>query len=237
MVFTRLRTEETLGYIVFFGAQRDETMANFRLIVQSDTFPPQFLNWRSERCMRYCAEELRSMPRSSFAKYIAARITELKQPFQKLSEATNDFWREINQATLTFDRKQRMLDALETMSQEDVATYFERHVVHPLTRRKMQMQMFGKTHAELLPSADESLTRVQVRPDSTDLEQAASDGCAISSDKKSFDTAVLEGGAVQRPGEDYVSFKERCGLQARRVGNLRDPKHRLPAGVDVKIDF
>ena len=246
-MFTRLRTEETLGYIVFFSDVSDSFDSGFRVIVQSDTFSPvsertvfcpvlarnltaqnqQFVNWRIERCMRYCAQKLRTMEPAAFEKYKASLIIELSQPVQKLTQALNVFWSEVATYQLMFDRRERKLAALKSLTQEEVALYFARNVTDTAARRKFSMQVFGKKKLDLLPSAEQSPTAIDARADSDDMEQARADGCQMAAG--AFDTAPLEGPRIVRVDDNYARFKQMHGLlPMAEFGVLDDPKHHIP---------
>jgi insulysin len=229
--FTQLRTQEQLGYIVFFSVQRDDAESCFRCIVQSDAASPVLLNWRVERYLqRQCLAMLRDMPPAEFAKYREALVVEREQPEKRLSELSQRIWREIDNGSLNFRRKEASVALIRSVEQAELVQYFTAHVANVNTRRKFAVEVFSQAHfdATLRAHTDERpLLRVGARAGSKDLDDARDDDLVVDGDI--IDTSKFEGPRIVGVGADWNAFKLRSTLGPLDIGNLHDTRHQAPA--------
>jgi secreted Zn-dependent insulinase-like peptidase len=196
--FTQLRTQEQLGYIVFFSVQRDDAESCFRCIVQSDAASPVLLNWRIERYLqRQCLAMLRDMPAAEFAKYREALVVEREQPEKRLSELSQRIWREVDSGSLNFRRKEVSVELIRSIEQAELVQYFATHVANVDTRRKFAVEVFSQAHYDASLRAhtgERPLLRVTARAGSKDLDDARADGLPIDGD--SIDTQHSKASAL-----------------------------------------
>lgn len=234
--FTQLRTQEQLGYIVYFQHTRDESDASFRCVVQSEE-NPVLLNWRIERYLqRQALAHLRDMAEDEFAKYREALAVEREQPEKRLNEVSNRFWNEIDNARLQFRRKEDSVAIIRSLTRAEIVAFFTRHVADPLTRRKFSLQLFAATQfaATLSKHAgDGPLLRIAARGES-DLVDARADGLAVDADS-AIDTAAFEGARVVRVGADWNLFKARHMLAAVDLGDVNSPQFQAPSDAKAAI--
>jgi insulysin len=228
--FTQLRTQEQLGYIVFFSVQRDDAESCFRCIVQSDAASPVLLNWRIERYLqRQCLAMLRDMPAAEFAKYREALVVEREQPEKRLSELSQRIWREVDSGSLNFRRKEVSVELIRSIEQAELVQYFATHVANVDTRRKFAVEVFSQAHYDASLRAhtgERPLLRVTARAGSKDLDDARADGLPIDGD--SIDTAALESKRIVAVGADWNAFKLRSVLGPLDIGDLSDARHQAP---------
>lgn len=234
--FTQLRTQEQLGYIVYFQHTRDESDASFRCVVQSSE-NPVLLNWRIERYVQKQAlAHLRDMADEEFAKYREALAVEREQPEKRLNEVTNRFWNEIDNSRLQFRRKEDSVATIRSVTRADVVAFFTRHVADPLTRRKFSLQFFSAAHfAATLRSHtdDRPLLHIAARSDS-DVADARADGLSVDADKL-IDTSALEGARVVRVGADWNLFKARNMFTAVDLGDVTSAQFQAPAEAKAVV--
>lgn len=143
--FTEMRSNQQLGYIVWAGAStfRD----NFRLyfIIQSGTHPADVLARRADAFIAGYPEMLRGLPAENFAALKAAAEEEIKKKAKSIAEKAGKFNTLAFEFDGAFDRDERTLAALATVTQEEVAALLERTLA-PQTRRMRTTLAFAREH-------------------------------------------------------------------------------------------
>ena len=134
-MFDTLRTKEQLGYVVFTGLSRSQSVVGMRVLVQSDR-EPSYVDQRVDRFFEWFREDLRNMSESKFQDYVeATAVRKLERPKQIWFEA-KIYVMEIFRRQFHFRRAQKEVELLRTLKKTDVEEFFARHIDPASGRRK-----------------------------------------------------------------------------------------------------
>ncbi|KAH9294451.1 hypothetical protein KI387_040346, partial [Taxus chinensis] len=104
--FHQLRSIEQLGYIVVLMKRNDSGIQGAQFIIQSTVKDPTQLDIRVESFLRMFESKLHAMPDDEFKSNVKALIDMKLEKHKNLREESSFYWREINDGTLKFDRKE-----------------------------------------------------------------------------------------------------------------------------------
>ncbi|MDH4121442.1 MAG: insulinase family protein [Deltaproteobacteria bacterium] len=138
-----MRTRQGLGYIVWAGAYRRKDMLYVDFLVQSGTHPPGVLRERMERFMPGFAAKLPSLPAPVFDRYREAARVLLSQRARNSMEAAAQLDAMAFQYHEDFQRLDRQLEELNTLTREESARYLQ-SVLVGASRRRLEIHMAGK---------------------------------------------------------------------------------------------
>jgi len=90
-----------------------------------------------------------------------------------LSDQTDRFWSEIYNHTYEFDRIQKEIKMIETLSKQNLVEFFLEYLYKPTSRAKISIQIFGKD--KLIPvSSDNTLLLMKTEQDISNFKKALS---------------------------------------------------------------
>ena len=146
--FTEMRTNQQLGYIVWAGAApvRDRDNAYLYFIIQSGTHPADVVEARADSFIATFVEQFDALPDDRFETIRAASIEELKQKDKTIAETAGKFNVQAFEFDGDFDHKLKTLEALESLTKEEVAALL-RSALLPESRRMRTALGFAKEHA------------------------------------------------------------------------------------------
>jgi len=146
--FHQLRTVEQLGYLVFSGIQHIESSQGVRIIVQSTVAAPNKLDERIELFLkRFREDDLENLTEADLRVYIDSLITLKLEKDKRLTQQTNRWWSEIEDRRYQYDRPEREVEALRTVTKVDLLELFDNHISQNAPyRRKFSSQVYGKQH-------------------------------------------------------------------------------------------
>lgn len=170
--YQQLRNVEQLGYIVWTFASRNAGVQSFRLLIQSKNFAPDFLDGRIEQFLLEARVLLAKLTEDEFKNYANSIAAELLEADKTLGQETNRYWREISNEYYVFDRAQREVKELLTLTQQDLLAFFDKYISPESTqRRKISIQIWPS--AKSIQTADDMAKIKQDKAD--DLKAAALD--------------------------------------------------------------
>uniref|UniRef100_A0A8C4NB61 Insulin-degrading enzyme n=2 Tax=Eptatretus burgeri TaxID=7764 RepID=A0A8C4NB61_EPTBU len=139
--FHTLRTKEQLGYIVFSGPRRANGVQGLHFIIQSER-PPMYLEQRVEAFLHSMMKIIVDMSPTSFAKHVEAlALSRLEKPKKLWSESAKH-WGEIISQQYDFDRDNKEVKHLRTLTKEDILQFYEEVlVVGAPHRRKISVHV------------------------------------------------------------------------------------------------
>eukprot|EP00611_Tribonema_gayanum_P026907 TRINITY_DN6514_c0_g1_i4.p1 TRINITY_DN6514_c0_g1~~TRINITY_DN6514_c0_g1_i4.p1 ORF type:complete len:425 (-),score=122.35 TRINITY_DN6514_c0_g1_i4:74-1348(-) len=162
--FTRLRTEEQLGYIVAanprLGPPPSRVMG-WSVTVQSPQHPPEYLDERIEAWLVSFREELLALSQEDFDKVKNSIVSAGLEPDMRLGEESERLWGPIATEVLDYGRRWRRADAFKTLSRETVLAFFDRYFRQGAPdRRKLSVRVCSPKHGvsqspEAVSSGDE----------------------------------------------------------------------------------
>ncbi|XP_055383724.1 insulin-degrading enzyme-like isoform X1 [Condylostylus longicornis] len=130
-----LRTEEQLGYIVFCGSRKANSVTSIRIIVQSSK-PPYFVEERIENFLNNMLKTLEEMPKEEFERYKNALIT-LK--LEKPKKMNTQFYKDLNEITLAqyhFERDQAECEIIKKISKEEIISFYKTYILKSSSKRR-----------------------------------------------------------------------------------------------------
>ncbi|CAL8095861.1 unnamed protein product [Calicophoron daubneyi] len=133
--FTRLRTEQQLGYIIFTGARRSNVMQGFRVILQS-TFRPDELEQYIEDFLTAFQNILKEMPHEEFVTHVESLKSRLMEKPKGMTEQNERFWCEIACHHYNFDRRNLEIQELKKVNHKDLIQFFETWISPASAKRK-----------------------------------------------------------------------------------------------------
>eukprot|EP00042_Codosiga_hollandica_P042216 m.384629 g.384629 ORF g.384629 m.384629 type:complete len:456 (+) comp56274_c1_seq6:1992-3359(+) len=157
-LFQQLRTEQQLGYQVYCSNRNTFGRLGHLVFVvsQANKFSASTIDVRIEEFLRGFSATLESMQDEEFAQNVMALKAARQKPHSNLSEETSKYWKEIVDRTFQFDRLQREVAILDTLSRLQVCEWFRTHM-HPdsPTRRKLSVWVIGAAATSLSDPAAE----------------------------------------------------------------------------------
>jgi secreted Zn-dependent insulinase-like peptidase len=146
--FAQLRTVEQLGYIVFTFARRGPHARYLNVIVQGSTKDAGFMSERVDSFMKtYFLQWANSTSAKELNQLKEVQVaTILEKPLQ-MESATGIMWPQVSEGRYQFAWAQDKVDALRTITMDELVEFYRRAVLNSSTRRMLNIQLFGKLHA------------------------------------------------------------------------------------------
>ncbi|CAH1259207.1 IDE [Branchiostoma lanceolatum] len=124
--FNQLRTQEQLGYIVFSGVRRANSVQGLRFIIQSDR-QPAYLDERVEVFVQKMESHLQDLSEEEFQKHVSALVVRRLDKPKKLTSETSRHWGEILAQQYNFDRDNVEVAFLKTITKEELMNFYKEH--------------------------------------------------------------------------------------------------------------
>lgn len=150
--FNILRTQEQLGYIVLSGTRRVNGVQGVRIIVQSDK-SPAYVDSRIEAFLQFVDHHIQDMSDKEFEAHKLALATRRLERPKKLYLQTAKYWTEIATHQYHFERDATEVACLQTITKDEVFTFFRDLVSHDAPKRK-------KLSVHIVPSASGNVNEV-----------------------------------------------------------------------------
>lgn len=126
--FTRLRTKEQLGYVVFSGTRETRTTFGLRVLIQSE-YPSFYLVHRIQSFLEKMLIQLNEMEVEEFDKHVGALINKKEQKFKNLKEERNKHWNRIASGYYDFERLTDDVDVLREVTQLEASQFMCERIV------------------------------------------------------------------------------------------------------------
>jgi insulysin len=143
--FDQLRTKEQLGYIVHTSNATVGNRDCLRVIVQSNSQDPIFLDGRIESFLQqYYDEILTTLSDASLLDNKKACIENLLEKPKNLDKESARYWSEISTGLFFFTRKQKIAEYVSTISREDLVNFYSSFLLPGAKNRcKFSSEFFG----------------------------------------------------------------------------------------------
>ncbi|XP_019456155.1 PREDICTED: insulin-degrading enzyme-like 1, peroxisomal [Lupinus angustifolius] len=146
--FHQLRSVEQLGYITALVQRNDCGIGGLQFIIQSTVKGPGDIGQRVEAFLKVFETKLREMTNDEFKSNVNALIDMKLEKHKNLREESSFFWREIDNGTLRFDRKDFEVEALRQLSHQELIDFFDEYVkVGAPQKRTLSVGVYGKLHS------------------------------------------------------------------------------------------
>ena len=143
--FQQLRTTEQLGYIVWSGASAKNGVQSYRVLVQSSVKSPSHVESRILAFVDTIQQILDEMTEEEFAALITTEIAvQLEKP-KTIREELSRHWRQIDDETYQFKRKENVVAELKKLSKADLVAFYQQYIVGS-GRRVLVSRIYGKGH-------------------------------------------------------------------------------------------
>ena len=133
--FHELRTERKIGYFVFATFMPVLDVPGLALVVQSPSNAPETLHRQVDAFLDRSVAALRDMPEAVFERHRAAVEGYLLEAETRLDDRTSRYWDEIDREHYGFDRRERLLEAVREVTQQDVVDGWRDLVIGPESAR------------------------------------------------------------------------------------------------------
>jgi len=119
--YSSLRTEQQLGYIVFMGSLKLKEVPASVFVVQS---PTASVGDIQKAVSQFVTDFSNNIP-EDVEVFKQAVITKLLEAAPSLSASANIYWSDITQSNGRVNRRQRLIDAIEKVSTDDIKQYYQ----------------------------------------------------------------------------------------------------------------
>ena len=144
--FEDLRSQQQVGYVVFaFGEFRRQT-ASLVFLIQSSSHSPADLSRRTREFIDKQRNRITWMSEADFKSLKQGALAKFRQEFPSIDKQHDFHWDEIQQHSYQFDRKRRVVEALEALRKKDLVDYFER--VFFREQKVFEMHLLGASHRQ-----------------------------------------------------------------------------------------
>jgi len=122
--FDYLRTKHQLGYVVDVANSNINRVLGARFIIQSDKVCPEKIYQKINDFLKDAWNNIKNMADEGFKVHIEAVCTPLRQKHMNLAEESMVYWKEISKDENLFDRKEKLVEALQSLKRDEVINYF-----------------------------------------------------------------------------------------------------------------
>lgn len=129
--YDTLRTEQQLGYIVNAGTLPILKTNGLVMYIESPSADPLRLEASIDAFLADYAGELARLDPDMFAATKAGLVTDLRQPPQRLNSLSARYWSDILIEEYERDSTLQMADAIEALTLDDVAAWYNARVAAP----------------------------------------------------------------------------------------------------------
>ncbi len=143
--YTEMRTNQQLGYIVWAVAPEDNGQHYLFFIVQSESHAADDIRDRVNTFINKLLSEFEALPDSIFEKFKAAVRSELLEKPKSILEKSMLFDRMIFEYDRDFDRLQKNLDALKSLTRDRTAEIL-RNTLSPERKKIVDILLYAKQH-------------------------------------------------------------------------------------------
>eukprot|EP00474_Spongospora_subterranea_P010402 CRZ10860.1 hypothetical protein [Spongospora subterranea] len=145
--FNRLRTIETLGYLVFSGMQEQRGVLGFRFIVQSSEHSPTYLHSRIAAFVVEFRQIVAIMSIEDFQSNLMAVIANRKQKDKTLFEETKRLWVQIARHRYEFTARTNEAKELSLLTKGDMLNFIDNYIMSDGEGvRRFSALVFGSQH-------------------------------------------------------------------------------------------
>ncbi|XP_027350190.1 insulin-degrading enzyme-like 1, peroxisomal isoform X3 [Abrus precatorius] len=146
--FHQLRSVEQLGYITVLMQRNNCGIRGLQFIIQSTVKSPGYIEQRVETFLKMFETKLNEMTNDEFKSNVNALIDMKLEKHKNLREESAFFWREINDGTLRFDRRDYEVEALRQLTLQELIDFFNEYVKVGAPRKKtLSVRVHGNRHS------------------------------------------------------------------------------------------
>lgn len=122
--YALLRTEKQLGYIVFASPFSMLEVPAIAFIVQSPNTSADVIFDETKTFISDQKSALSELSQEEFARYKKAVISRLEEKETQINQRSNRYWSEIDKENYSFDSKQKLIAAIESIELSDFQAFY-----------------------------------------------------------------------------------------------------------------
>ncbi|MCV6588980.1 MAG: insulinase family protein [Marinobacterium sp.] len=150
--YTRLRTEQQLGYVVFQTLLPLRRAPGLAFVVQSPVANPVELESRIDSFLEQMRADIASMDETTLERFKKSLVSRLLKPENGLTERSNRYWTQIDTGDANFDGREALADAVNALQLSDLLDCYTQ-----LPERRLTVRSFGQKHLQTASAADIAL--------------------------------------------------------------------------------
>ncbi|KAJ8524392.1 hypothetical protein ON010_g16725 [Phytophthora cinnamomi] len=157
-LFDQLRTKEQLGYTVYSTPSRGNGVQSFKIVVQSNVAPPEFIEQRIETFWAELRKTIAGMSGDELQKHIQAVVKGYIEKPKNQEEEVQALLVEIANHQYEFGRKTKLARLVRTLQLSDVLQFFDDYIrAGGAMRKKLSVHIYGnETRLEKLEDCSET---------------------------------------------------------------------------------
>lgn len=176
--FSQLRTREQLGYIVAIQMRVSSAATlGLQVIVQSHVKDPVYLHHRVAQFMQRFSSQLAATEPDVFKSFVDSLINQRLEKAKTCAEEAQRHWPDVSDGLYRFDRREKQVEELRTITLAEVVAFYEREIVAAGPIGNLATYVFGNKHPVRAPSAF-SASEVPAEGDEAVGDAAASEAVA-----------------------------------------------------------
>lgn len=149
--FDDLRTEQQLGYSVSCTWIMSYKSLGMQIWVLSPTHDPKDVDKRIEAFLEDFQTELNEMDDEEFKDNVNGLIADLMSEGRTVRELGETAWEEISNKSFIFDRRDKEVELLKTLTKSQVQSFYKDILLDSKTRRKLSVQVYSSSHISRKP--------------------------------------------------------------------------------------
>ncbi|XP_041370738.1 insulin-degrading enzyme-like [Gigantopelta aegis] len=154
-VFSVLRTDQQLGYIVDSDIWSSCGVKGLRIIVQSDK-TPDYVTKHIDAFLHSAEKTLRSMHDKAFKELVESMSSKLKEKPQDMAAQCDKYWTEITDREYIFERDKIELECLNTLTKSELYTFLKERVAADGPKRRRFCTHIRPTEASKCRDSNQS---------------------------------------------------------------------------------
>ncbi|OWZ05767.1 Insulin-degrading enzyme [Phytophthora megakarya] len=157
-LFDQLRTKEQLGYTVYSTPSRGNMVQSFKIVVQSNVAPPEFIQQRIDTFWNEFRKTIVTMTSDQLQKHIQAVVKGYIEKPKNQEEEVQALLVEIANHQYAFDRKTKLAELARILQVSDVLQFFDDYIRPGSSMRKqLSVHIYGnETRLEKLTDCSET---------------------------------------------------------------------------------
>lgn len=144
--YTKLRTEQQLGYVVFQTPLPLRNAPGLAFVVQSPVADPLELEGHINNFLHDMGDSLAELDSGQLDRFKQSVISRILKQENSLTDRTNRYWHEIDRNYTDFDSRQQLAQEVSALNLADLMQCYS-----DMTERRLTVRSFGQKH---LASAD-----------------------------------------------------------------------------------
>jgi len=146
--YSRLRTEQQLGYVVTAVPAVMRTTPGLAFIIQSPSVSSLELLQHTQSFLDNYSSVLQAMDEEEFETQKAALISRLVEKDKNLGGRTSRYWNDLDKQVLSFDSRQQIADEITGISKADYLKFFQKLLED---FRNERLVIYSKGNFEAIP--------------------------------------------------------------------------------------